>query len=342
MERMDKELIKKKFLLDEHYARYKFFSDNVKGFVVDCACGIGYASEIVLNNTRAKYYLGIDVSNESVKIATTTYGKDNAHFKVGSLDCLDLQDSCVDTFYCMETLEHIEEYKLDNCFKEIKRVLKSNGIFIGSVPSEKYDEKCSNVYGDNEYHITRFSKAKIKQYLNKYFEYVKIGVMTRQVCSVFIYDDSSNDLLSRELFDSNNNDEFGSFLFICSDEELDVTINDKLFMSQTLVEYDEEQLMPVFQAMRNAEKMALERYDLLRRTEGLCDERLDNIKHLEKENSILELERNKLILESKELKLEIDSIRFENEQLILENQNLQTLGFFKLLRKSLNKLLGSK
>ncbi|PAR78366.1 hypothetical protein CGT86_03675 [Vibrio cholerae] len=280
MERMDEELVTKKHLIDEHFSRYKLFSNLVEGRVVDCACGIGYSSEIILNHTKAESYIGIDISKDSIEIALSNYKKENVNFKVGSLTNLDLEDNYADTFFCMETLEHVEEDVLDNCLDEVTRVLKPNGIFIGSVPTKRYDDKCESVYGPNKYHITRFTQEKLDTILKKYFVNVKIGVMTRQVSSCFIIDENECDF-EVEHVDNSESLEFGSFLFICSNEDIKDDISNKFFLSQSLVEYDQDQLIPVYESMRCAEKMALERYELIKATEEICEQRLRLIKDME-------------------------------------------------------------
>lgn len=298
MERMDESLIKKKHLIDEHYARYKLFLNLVEGNVVDCACGIGYASEVVLDNSNANSYLGIDVSKESIEIANSKYKKENVSFNVGSLVNLDIEDDYADAFFCMETLEHIQRDLLDKCCSEIVRVLKPNGIFIGSVPTCEYDDKCESVYGVNSYHITRFSQKSLESLLKKHFKFVKVGIITRQVASFFVSDQNLKDRVEVEIFNTNENSKFGSFMFLCSNDSDFIEIESKAFFSQTLVEYDEEQVIPLYESMRYAEKMALdrlkfireieevsnERLRLIRETEEISNERLDRIKHLEQIN----------------------------------------------------------
>lgn len=284
MERMSEEQIKIKHLIDEHYARYKIFSTYIKGNVIDCACGIGYASEIIFQHTKATKYIGVDISEECVNQARKTYiNPGYIDFKVGTLNDLEFEDESFDTFISMETLEHIEENLLEKSCEEIKRVLKKTGYFIGSVPSNEYDEKCNHVYGVNEYHITRFSRDKLNTLLRKYFSNVNIGVMSRQVSSYFEIDDNSSQA-EIEIFGSNYKKNYGSYLFICSDDHEEIKMNNKFFLSQSLVEYDEVQVIPLFNSMIYAEKLALARFDIINqsgKTENKKNKIIDNLtKHI--------------------------------------------------------------
>lgn len=317
MERMDEELIKKNHLINEHYARYNQFSHLLRGHVVDCACGIGYASEIVTKNRNVDRYSGFDLSQEAISSANKLYKRDNVSFKQGSLDALELKDNSVDCFISMETLEHVNELNLSKCMAEIVRVLKPAGIFIGSVPTNQFDDYCEEVYGENKYHITKFSKEYLKRLLEKHFKNIHLGVISCQVVSHFSPIgtlEHGHDINYRGSY----NELHGSFLFVCSNEELKLRASSSTVFAQSLVEYDSENLIPALESMRYAEELALQR-------KAIMDEYENKIKEINSALTFAEnlaLEREKIIQEMeshysnliKDKEAEIDS--FRNKQTI--------------------------
>lgn len=275
---MNEALIQKQFLYDEHYARYKHFSNFMHGNVIDCACGIGYASKIVISNSKVDSYLGVDVSDEAVELATKNFSVENkVNFVKGNICNLEYDDHSFDTFISMETLEHLENPTL--AIKEIKRVLKATGVFIGSVPIDNYDDKCEAVYGENIYHIKRFNEKYLKSLLSSEFEYVHLGKITREIVSKYESLEVKADRVSEEVINQEYNDDHGSFLFICSNEPIEADNFNKFYLSQSLVEYDQEQFIPVFNSMKYAEKLALEREEIIHNTELAYQNRIEELKN---------------------------------------------------------------
>ncbi|ARP39456.1 class I SAM-dependent methyltransferase [Vibrio syngnathi] len=286
MERMSSELIQKNFLFDEHVARYNHFSSFISGRVLDCACGIGYASRLVASNSNVVSYIGVDISQEAIKVAKSNFSTtDNkVKFKLGSIFELPEPDNSIDTFISMETLEHLEEPNL--ALSEIKRVLKDDGFFIGSVPTAEYDQKCHSVYGENPYHITRFDFERLNSLLKINFKYVYIGKMTRELVSYFrpITEENPSNT-DNEVLNDNYSTSHGSFLFICSNHRFELASENKIYLSQSLVEYDEEQLIPFINSMKHAENIALEREVIINEMESAYSKRV-----IELQSKVNELE----------------------------------------------------
>ncbi|WIG81902.1 class I SAM-dependent methyltransferase [Photobacterium damselae] len=300
MERLDEALIKKDYLINEHFARYDCFSQYYKGIVVDCACGIGYASEIVTRNDAVSEYLGVDISSESVELANRNYKKENVSFIHSSLLELELEDNLADCFISMETLEHIDVKMLDKALLEITRVLKDDGIFIGSVPTKEFDDRCEEVYGKNPYHITRFTESYLRTLLEKYFKYVNISIISCQVVSYLTSikneNENENENENDIHFSDKHNINHGSFIFQCSNKKID-TENDKIYISQSLVEYDKEQVIPLFLSMKSAEELALEREKIILEMSNSYEKRISDILQAMKNAEKLALDREKIILE---------------------------------------------
>lgn len=109
-----------------------------KGRLLDVGFGYGLIEENISKNTFDLY--GIDISQKAVKrIKRMTKG----NFKKGSILDISFQDEFFDVVLALEVLEHISPHNTFRAFSELKRVLRSGGILVVSVPlNEKLEEMC--------------------------------------------------------------------------------------------------------------------------------------------------------------------------------------------------------
>ncbi len=99
---------------------------NKTGKFLDAGCGIGqYVAAAKVLGFDAK---GIDISQKAVNIAR----KNNLDVIKGDLRNLPFKDNYFDVVVAGGSVEHFPETEL--AIKEISRVLKKSGIFIGNVP----------------------------------------------------------------------------------------------------------------------------------------------------------------------------------------------------------------
>lgn len=154
----------------EHMQRYFAVRDIIKGQkVLDAACGAGYGTAYM--SGFADSIIGIDVSNEAIEYDRKKYGHlPNVQFIKASITDLPLPDDSIDVVVSFETIEHVDEASQNQFMKEIKRVLKTDGILIMSTPDKKY-------YSDrdmfkNEFHIKEFYFAEYRAFLEANFRYV--------------------------------------------------------------------------------------------------------------------------------------------------------------------------
>ena len=145
MERMTTEYFARTSLAIEHYHRYQVASQVAHGVIVDCACGIGYGSQFLNQAEGFSHYYGFDIEPITVEQANERFLSTTVEFQVGSFPELPLEDGIVDTFVCLETLEHLAAPKL--AFLEIRRLLKTTGLLVGSVPTAAYEIACTELYG---------------------------------------------------------------------------------------------------------------------------------------------------------------------------------------------------
>ncbi|MBI3103945.1 class I SAM-dependent methyltransferase [Candidatus Daviesbacteria bacterium] len=98
---------------------------------LDVGCASGFMiSEIAATFPKANYF-GIDIYDEAIKYARKTYP--SIEFKVASAAKLPFKNNYFDLILFYETIEHVENPK--ECLREIKRVLKKDGILILTMDS---------------------------------------------------------------------------------------------------------------------------------------------------------------------------------------------------------------
>lgn len=151
----------------EHYKIYQFATSFVRGKkVLDAACGTGYGSELLAR--EAKEVVGVDYNIEIIKQCRRDYQnqKSNLSFELNDVIELNFPEDSFDVIASFETLEHVKDFR--KCLSEFRRVLKSDGLLLLSVPNAKFDDP------NNPYHINKFSQQMLRKELNRCFKKVKI------------------------------------------------------------------------------------------------------------------------------------------------------------------------
>lgn len=173
----------------EHLQRYHSIKEIAKDkIVLDAACGEGYGAHILSQSAKIVY--GIDISEEAIKHAKTKYKNKNLNFINGSIKHLLLEDDSIDVVVSFETIEHVDEKIQIRFLKEIKRVLKREGILIISTPNQYVYSDLTNY--KNEYHIKEFYEEEFHDLLNQYFQYINLYSQSFQVASFIKSDQKSN------------------------------------------------------------------------------------------------------------------------------------------------------
>jgi ubiquinone/menaquinone biosynthesis C-methylase UbiE len=153
----------------EHLHRYALACEFAEGKVVlDIASGEGYGANLLSNN--ASFVYGVDIDKETVIIAEEKYIKSNLKFLHGSTSKIPLEDSTVDLVVSFETIEHHNEH--EQMMKEIKRVLKAEGILIISTPDKKFYSDLRNY--KNPFHVKELYKNEFENLVSKYFKKTQV------------------------------------------------------------------------------------------------------------------------------------------------------------------------
>jgi SAM-dependent methyltransferase len=150
----------------EHYHRYFFASSLVAGKrVLDLASGEGYGTHILAQS--AEHVTGVDISPEAVAWAAQKYREENLAFLQGSANAVPLPDADVDVIVSFETLEHLGEHEA--MFREIKRVLREDGLLIISTPNKRL-----YAHNKNPFHVKELSGEEFIALLSGHFSHLSM------------------------------------------------------------------------------------------------------------------------------------------------------------------------
>jgi ubiquinone/menaquinone biosynthesis C-methylase UbiE len=156
--------------------QYKAVLDNIELNNEDVLLDIGFGNGYLINkllkkNNQMKIY-GIEISNDMLKIVSQKYKQyiNNNCLKLllENINKTSFENELFDKLYTVNTVYFWNN--LEQCFSEIKRILKPNGIFINVIYTKEYLDKIKYTkYGFNKYskdeliNITEENGMKIKE-----------------------------------------------------------------------------------------------------------------------------------------------------------------------------------
>ncbi len=103
-----------------------------KGAVLNIGIGNGNIEEILLSKNYV--VCSLDPSWNAVTILSEKLGLSNDLIKAGSVEKIPFDSDSFDFVVMSEVIEHLEDGVLHNGLKEVRRVLKSDGVLVGTVP----------------------------------------------------------------------------------------------------------------------------------------------------------------------------------------------------------------
>ena len=150
-----------------NYTR-KFMKKRAK--ILDIGCGSGALIDLLYQKGYEVY--GCDLSEKNIENLKIKYSNTDIKFISCGISKLDFQDNYFDYIFITEVLEHLLPSTLETGLNEIKRVLKSQGKVIVTVP---YKEKisyivcpdCGAVFNPAQ-HFTSFDETTIKELFSKF------------------------------------------------------------------------------------------------------------------------------------------------------------------------------
>lgn len=235
-ERIDSEQLNEVAI--EHLHRYKSIFNLVKDKkVLDAACGSGYGSYL-LSQVAAEVH-GVDISSISIEYAKSKYSKSNLHYYVSNVSQLEFEDESFDIIISFETIEHL--YNQTDFLREMRRVLKKNGVLVISTPNKlNYTDKSQNI---NPFHVKELYKNEFSELLSKEFRYYNFYYQKFIFASLIYSDINSNKVKVyegdfHEIIDVNFEENSFYFIVIASnDEKSDKMMLDSLFLLNSDIIY---------------------------------------------------------------------------------------------------------
>jgi ubiquinone/menaquinone biosynthesis C-methylase UbiE len=158
----------------DHVARYEFANRYVKDkTVLDIACGTGYGSSILKEQTASSVY-GVDISLEAIEFAQEKYGRNHVHFAIGDISTIPFVANSFDAIVCFETIEHMDNH--NKVLSELVRVLKPQGLLLISSPNRRLTSPGKSIADspDNPFHTIEYSVNEFTDLLSQYFEIMDI------------------------------------------------------------------------------------------------------------------------------------------------------------------------
>lgn len=123
-----------------HTTRFKEVGGLIpvtRGRVLDIGCADGTFTKVILERSRAKKIIAIDVLSTSVNFAKRRFARSKKlSFRVADAHSLPFKDNEFDAVFCLEALEHVEDPR--KVVREMYRVLKTGRYTIVLIPSENW------------------------------------------------------------------------------------------------------------------------------------------------------------------------------------------------------------
>jgi len=156
----------------EHWHRYLYATQFIKDKdVLDIACGEGYGANLIAQT--AKTVVGVDISKEAIDFAKEQYPRTNLSFLQGSVETIPIDGVKIfDVVVSFETIEHVDVGVQESFLKEVKRLLKDDGVFVVSSPNKLFYSDIPNY--KNEFHLREFHEKDFVDFLRQYFEQVSV------------------------------------------------------------------------------------------------------------------------------------------------------------------------
>jgi len=155
----------------EHVHRYNevvkyLVQDDV---VLDLACGTGFGSEILAQQTNG-LVIGGDIDKKAIRECINIWKRENLRFEIVDGTNLVFPDSYFDKIVSFETIEHTTQYQ--KMLEEFYRVLKPGGLAFISTPNFPVNSPSGRV--TNPYNTQEFTFQELNQLLSGIFGKVEI------------------------------------------------------------------------------------------------------------------------------------------------------------------------
>ena len=166
--------------LQQHFQLYQqvipFIYDKN---IIDIACGSGWGSYLLAE--YAESVRGVDISEEAVSYAKSSYKLPNLSYAQGDITAIPEKDKKFKVVVSIETFEHVPHDSIKKLIKESHRVLDNKGYFIFTTPDGAvfpYHPKDKSE--ERGYHLWHYTKDELEELLNPIYDHVSISKMNSQ------------------------------------------------------------------------------------------------------------------------------------------------------------------
>ena len=143
----------------DHINRYKFaaeyLADLAPSSILDCACGIGYGSNMLAKELDAKV-LGVDIDEGAIEHANLYYKSDLNQYCLADAKIHDFGKSKFDAIISFETIEHIDFDSL--LLEKFCQALEPGGKLICSTPNQDVMPFDKNKF---PFHVKHYTNSEI-------------------------------------------------------------------------------------------------------------------------------------------------------------------------------------
>lgn len=147
--------------------------------VLNIGIGNGYLERTLRARTGAEVY-ALDPSASAIERLRAETGMDAEHARVGYAQTMPFPGQSFDVVIMSEVLEHLDDAVIAATLRQVKRVLRARGRYLGTVPAdEKLDQsrvacpRCGEVF-HRWGHVQSFSRARLANLLAGYFDRVSV------------------------------------------------------------------------------------------------------------------------------------------------------------------------
>jgi len=139
---------------EDHKGRYFHAAQFIKEkeIVLDCACGVGYGTWILANETALARITGVDLSGAAIKYAEKYYSSEKIEYICSDIFNFHPKGWVYDTIVSFETVEHVKD--ADRLIEYFGTLMKPGGKLIISTPNEQKMTYNKNTFRFHERHFT--------------------------------------------------------------------------------------------------------------------------------------------------------------------------------------------
>lgn len=181
--------------------------------VLDVGCNSGEFIKYLKEKKKCDVY-GVDISQQLID---TCMKKGLENVWCVDADKLPFEDNTFDVVTLMEVLEHFDDPI--PCLKEIRRVLKPNGHFLGTCPHANLERY---VWDDSRLHHQYYDEEKLRKDLDVHFKKTHLKILTGGQFNPSFASSHVGNELCQFLFKSGNEDIKGWDEFTSTSEKLRV------------------------------------------------------------------------------------------------------------------------